>query len=60
MGGKVLTNKCVVEPMKDGHQITGYRLTETTHTEAQRSALQAMCDEAIDAYGRCATFVFSW
>ena len=50
MVGKVLTNNGVVEPIKDGRQITGYRLTETTHTEAQRAALQAMCDEAINAY----------
>mgnify|MGYP006078655949 CR=1 FL=1 len=50
MVGKVLTNNGVVVPIKDGRQIIGYRLTETTHTEAQRAALQAMCDEAIDAY----------
>ena len=50
MVGKVLTNNGVVEPIKDGRQITGYRLTETTHTDAQRAALKAMCDEAIDAY----------
>ena len=34
MVGKVLTNNGVVEPIKDGRQITGYRLTETAHTEA--------------------------
>ena len=50
MVGKVLTNNGVVESVKDGRQITGYRLTETTHTEAERAALQAMCDEAINAY----------
>jgi ATP adenylyltransferase len=50
MVGKVLTNNGVVEPVKDGRQITGYHLTETTHTEAQRTALQAMCDEAINSY----------
>ena len=50
MVGKVLTNNGVVEPIKDGRQITGYRLTDTTHTETQRAALQAMCDEAINAY----------
>jgi hypothetical protein len=50
MAGKVLTNNGVVEPVKDGRQITGYHLTETTHTEAQRTALQAMCDEAINSY----------
>jgi hypothetical protein len=42
MVGKVLANNGVVEPIKDGRQITGYRLTETTHTEAQRAALQAV------------------
>ena len=31
MGGKVLTNNGVVEPIKSGRQITGYRLTEATH-----------------------------
>ena len=48
MVGKVLANNGVVEPIKDGRRIIGYRLTETTHTEAQRAALQAMCDEAIN------------
>ena len=50
MVGKVLANNGVVEPIKDGRQITGYRLTETTHTEAQRAALQAMSDKAIKDY----------
>ena len=50
MVGKVLTNNGVVEPIKNGRQITGYRLTEATHTEAQIAALQTMCDEAINAY----------
>ena len=50
MVGKVLTKNGVVEPIKDGRQITGYRLIETTHTEVQRAALQAMCDEAIEEY----------
>ena len=50
MVGKVLTNNGVVEPIKNGRQITGYRLTETTHTEAQRATLEAMCDEAIGSY----------
>jgi len=52
MVGKVLTNNGVVEPIKDGRQITGYRLTEATHTDAQRAALQAMCDKAIDEHIR--------
>lgn len=50
MVGKVLTNNGVVEPIKNGRQITGYRLTETTHTEAQRATLEAMCDDAITEY----------
>ena len=50
MVGKVLTNNGVVEPIKDGRQITGYRLTDRPHTETQRAALKAMCDKAIDAY----------
>ena len=50
MVGKVLTNNGVVEPVKEGRQITGYRLTETTQTEAHSAALQALCDEAIDTY----------
>ena len=40
MVGKVLTSNDVVEPIKDGRQITGYRLTETTHADAQRATLQ--------------------
>jgi ATP adenylyltransferase len=50
MVGKVLTKNGVVEPIKDGRQITGYRLTETTHTDTQRAALQAMCDKAISDF----------
>ena len=50
MVGKVLTKNGVVEPIKNGRQITGYRLTETTYTVPQKAALQAMCDEAINAY----------
>lgn len=50
MVGKVLAKNGVVEPIKDGRQIIGYRLTEATHTDTQRAALQAMCDVAIDAY----------
>ena len=50
MVGKVLTDNGVVDPIKDGRQIKGYRLTETTHTEDQRAILQAMCDAAIAAY----------
>ena len=50
MVGKVLAKNGVVEPIKDGRQIIGYCLTEATHTDAQRAALKAMCDEAIDAY----------
>lgn len=50
MVGKVLTNNGVVEPLKEGRQITGYRLTHEIHTEAQRAALQTICDKAIDEY----------
>ena len=52
MVGKVLTNNGIVEPIKVGRQITGYRLTETTPTKAQSAALQDMCEEAIDEYIR--------
>ena len=50
MVGKVLTNNGVVEPMKEGRQIIGYRLTQEIQTEVQRAALQGMCDSAINAY----------
>ena len=50
MVGKVLTNNGVVEPMKEGRQIIGYRLTQEIHTEAQRATLQRMCESAINAY----------
>ena len=47
MVGKVLTNNGVVEPIKEGRQITGYRLRQEIHTEAQRAALQGMCESAL-------------
>jgi ATP adenylyltransferase len=50
MVGKVLTNNGVVEPIKEGRQITGYRLRQEIHTEAQRAALQGMCESAINSY----------
>ena len=50
MVGKVLTNNGIVEPIKEGSKVTGYRLTETTHTDAQRAALEAMCDQAVYEY----------
>ena len=50
MVGKVLANNGVVEPVKEGHKIVGYRLLSEILTEVQRSSLIGLCDNQIDAY----------
>lgn len=47
MVGKVLTNNGVVEPVKEGRQITGYRIANNIHTKAQKALIGAICDEAM-------------
>lgn len=47
MVGKVLANNGVVEPIKSGRKITGYRLLVDTLTEAQTASLINLCDKYI-------------
>ena len=47
MVGKVLTNNDVVEPIKQGRSLVGYRLVQDDITEAERASLVALCDQHI-------------
>ena len=47
MVGKVLANNGVVEPIKSGPKITGYRLLVDTLTDAQTASLINLCDKYI-------------
>ena len=47
MVGKVLTSNGVVEPIKEGRKIVGYRLTSDSLTEAQRASLVHLCQDKI-------------
>ena len=57
MVGKVLTSNGVVEPIKEGRKIVGYRLTSDSLTEAQRASLVQLCQDKINDFikGRGAT-----
>jgi ATP adenylyltransferase len=48
MVGKVLTSNGVVEPIKEGRKIVGYRLVSDSLTEAQRASLAHLCRDKID------------
>lgn len=48
MVGKVLTQNGVVEPVRQGRSITGYRLNTEALTEAQRASLSALCEQRLD------------
>ena len=45
MVGRVLTKNSVVEPIKSGPKITGYKLTTDDLTEAQTASLVRLCEE---------------
>ena len=47
MVGKVLTQNDVVEPIKEGRTIVGYRLNAESLTDAQRASLSALCDRRL-------------
>ena len=47
MVGKVLTSNGVVEPIKEGRKIVGYRLTSDSLTEVQRASLVHLCQDKI-------------
>jgi diadenosine tetraphosphate (Ap4A) HIT family hydrolase len=50
MVGKVLTSNGVVEPIKEGRKIVGYRLVSDSLTEAQRASLAHLCRDKIDDF----------
>ena len=50
MVGKVLTQNGVVEAVKDGNKIVGYRLIDDDLSEQRRASLTAMCRERLDDY----------
>ena len=50
MVGKVLTQNGVVEPIKTGKKITGYRLIDSDLSEKQRADLSAICDDKLNVY----------
>ena len=50
MVGRVLTNNSVVQPIKSGQKITGYKLNTDGLTEAQTASLVCLCEEHIDGY----------
>jgi len=50
MVGKVLTQNGVVEPVKSGKKITGYRLLDSNLSEQRRASLSAMCGERLEEY----------
>ncbi|MBV7377295.1 HIT domain-containing protein [Maritimibacter dapengensis] len=47
MVGKVLHQNGIVEPMKRGNRIIGYRLNSEGLSELQRKALSALCDQKV-------------
>ncbi len=50
MVGRVLTSNGVVEPVRKGNSINGYRLTVASLTEQQRASLSALCDRRLSEF----------
>jgi len=50
MVGKVLSNNSVVEPIKDGNSIKGYRLITNTLSDAETASLVDLCNKNIENY----------
>ena len=50
MVGKVLSNNGVVEPIKDGNSIKGYRLITNTLSDAETASLVGLCNKNIENY----------
>ena len=50
MVGRVLTKNSVVEPIKNGQKIIGYKLITDDLKEAQTASLVSLCEEHIDGY----------
>lgn len=47
MVGDVLTKNGVVEPIKSGSAIIGYRLVDDCLSDRRRAALSALCDDRV-------------
>lgn len=50
MVGRVLSQNDVVEPVKEGRQITGYRINTPTLSDTDRIELQQLCDKRLEEY----------
>jgi diadenosine tetraphosphate (Ap4A) HIT family hydrolase len=50
MVGKVLTQNGVIEPVKDGRRIVGYRLAANDLSEQEIAALIELCQQRLSAY----------
>jgi diadenosine tetraphosphate (Ap4A) HIT family hydrolase len=50
MVGDVLTKNGVVEPIKSGSAIVGYRLVDDCLSERRRAALSALCDDRLEQF----------
>jgi ATP adenylyltransferase len=50
MVGKVLMQNGIVEPIKSGSRVIGYRLTDSSLSEERRASLIAMCGDKLAAY----------
>ena len=50
MVGKVLTQNGVIEPVKDGRRIVGYRLAASDLSEQEIAALIELCQQRLSAY----------
>lgn len=50
MVGKVLTQNGVIEPIKDGRRIVGYRIATVDLSEQESAALVELCQKRLSAY----------
>ena len=50
MVGKVLTQNGVIEPVKDGRRIVGYKLASVHLSEQESAALVELCQQRLSAY----------
>lgn len=50
MVGRVLTQNGIVEPIRDGRKITGYRLNVNALTDADAQQLLQLCQQRLDEY----------
>lgn len=50
MVGKILARNGIVEPIRDGRRITGYRLNADRLDDSEVSMLMSLCDERLNSY----------